>query len=759
MPLKFLPVIFVSIICVVHGKRLSAANGLQIDMKADGQYSIAINGETWLNSAPTFFVVDGTKFSSPGNLKLLNISSSSQGADILGNFESWTLIWQTEPRSGGHGKQIITGVKAYKDIPAIGFSQYFPQALEGTSVKSYDSVCTAFPSFLVDGVKGEKGYLSYGGEFLDDTTIGMWNEGASGINSGLYGGPLAIFDKSLNTVVISSFSEFMAGSMQLANGAINYGILGSILEIPADFSMQIVVYYDQGINKAVHGMGRTLMKYHGKSTVLRDSDFTANYLGYWTDGGAFYYYHTEPGKNYEETMMDVKAYTDSANIPYRYFQLDSWWYFKGENKGCKNWTAMPDVFPHGLRYLYDKIDLPMGAHNRWWSSSTDYAKVNGGKWNFIVEKDDKFAIPQDAEFWNYLMETSREWGLILYEQDWLDNEVEYMHSTVQNITVTRNWLIQMGNGASKNNINILYCMPMPRHILQSVEVPAVTLVRASGDYKAGNNQWRIGVSSILDDAVGLAPFKDTFWTTTDQPGNTYHSREPYTELQSVVSTLSTGPVGPSDKIKYSNVSLIMRSCNSDGLLLKPSKPATSIDLQILQKALGSGGPDGEVWSTYSDIAGYRFGTLLWVNVKTPYPITPQQAGFGKLYSSYAFSDRDPVKTLVKFDEENPLNQHKCGKADFGLWHSVPEINIPGSSRKVLMLGELTKWVKMSPQRVLDIGIYTGDIDIILQGAVNEVIEFTVVYTDDLTTPHQIKCTIGESGRSQMHLSNEQCYPY
>ena len=30
-----------------------------------------------------------------------------------------------------------------------------------------------------------------------------------------------------------------------------------------------------------------------------------NYLGYWTDNGAYYYYHTEEGKNYQETMMDV----------------------------------------------------------------------------------------------------------------------------------------------------------------------------------------------------------------------------------------------------------------------------------------------------------------------------------------------------------------------------------------------------------------------------------------------------------------------
>ena len=51
-------------------------------------------------------------------------------------------------------------------------------------------------------------------------------------------------------------------------------------------------------------------------------------------------------------------------------------------------------------------------------------------------------------------------------------------------------------------------MPYPRHLLQSLEVPAVTQTRASNDYTAGNTQWRIGDTSILNHAVGLAPFKD-----------------------------------------------------------------------------------------------------------------------------------------------------------------------------------------------------------------------------------------------------------
>ena len=53
-----------------------------------------------------------------------------------------------------------------------------------------------------------------------------------------------------------------------------------------------------------------------------------------------------------------------------------------------------------------------------------------------------------------------------------------------------------------------YCMAWPRHVMQSVAIPAVTHTRASGDYQPSNSQWNIGDSSILSHSIGLAPFKD-----------------------------------------------------------------------------------------------------------------------------------------------------------------------------------------------------------------------------------------------------------
>ena len=51
-------------------------------------------------------------------------------------------------------------------------------------------------------------------------------------------------------------------------------------------------------------------------------------------------------------------------------------------------------------------------------------------------------------------------------------------------------------------------MAWPRHLLSSVEIPVVTQTRVSDDYSPGNEQWRIGITTILAHSLGLAAFKD-----------------------------------------------------------------------------------------------------------------------------------------------------------------------------------------------------------------------------------------------------------
>ena len=103
------------------------------------------------------------------------------------------------------------------------------------------------------------------------------------------------------------------------------------------------------------------------------------HTGYSTDNGAYYYYQTEPLKNYQETMLDVKAYHDKLGLPTKWVLLDSWWYYKGINGGVKNWTARPDIFPDGLQAVYEGTKWKIQAHNRYWSLDNVYANNIDGQ--------------------------------------------------------------------------------------------------------------------------------------------------------------------------------------------------------------------------------------------------------------------------------------------------------------------------------------------------------------------------------------------
>ncbi len=65
----------------------------------------------------------------------------------------------------------------------------------------------------------------------------------------------------------------------------------------------------------------------------------------------------------------------------------------------------------------------------------------------------------------------------LVHQDWLDDTTTWISYLTKNATLGRQWLMQMGKGADKSGIAIQYCMSFSRHVMQSIEIPAVVRVR------------------------------------------------------------------------------------------------------------------------------------------------------------------------------------------------------------------------------------------------------------------------------------------
>ena len=62
-----------------------------------------------------------------------------------------------------------------------------------------------------------------------------------------------------------------------------------------------------------------------------------NYVSYWTDNGAYYYYNPEIKRNYEDTLKQVlNSYT---NIKISSWNFDSWFYDRCDSGGTRYWIG------------------------------------------------------------------------------------------------------------------------------------------------------------------------------------------------------------------------------------------------------------------------------------------------------------------------------------------------------------------------------------------------------------------------------------
>ena len=121
---------------------------------------------------------------------------------------------------------------------------------------------------------------------------------------------------------------------------------------------------------------------------------------------------------------------------------------------------------------------------------------------------------------------------------------------------------------------------------------------------------------MLADTIGLAGFKDTFYTTQYQPGggngNWYTFNETRPDLQIAMSILSSGQVGPGDGIGFTDKDLLMKSCDGDGKILRPSNTVQPIDSLMMHRSLPKFYPDaptGQIYNAFTDLGEFRFGIL------------------------------------------------------------------------------------------------------------------------------------------------------
>eukprot|EP00052_Salpingoeca_macrocollata_P034590 m.12039 g.12039 ORF g.12039 m.12039 type:complete len:746 (-) comp6683_c0_seq1:50-2287(-) len=725
---------FVLVVClaaVVCALPAPAASDLGLNVGSDGSYTVSIGGKTWLRSADTFVTVNGKTLVANADLKMKS-SKPISGEDVGGSYTGTDIEWDT-----GSGS-FHTAFRLYQSH--IVFAQLFPDALNNTNISDGDGVQSSFPSFHIESNGVDRGVATFKGDMCG---------GGSGVTSyppkeekfignGISGsGPLVLFTKDLNTsTVLSSYSNFMSHSQAVNNNVLSYGVMGKVTSIPANYVLETVLVLSSGVNQAMEEWGDLLLKVYGKDRDGYKNDYAMNYLGYSTDNGAYYYYQTEPNKNYEDTLIDVYNYAKAQGIPYRYILLDSWWYFKGKHDGVTTWDPMPDVFPHGLEYLYNVTGWSQQLHNRYWSADNTYAKQNGGQYDFIIQGEK--GVPTEQRFWDDLMLAKKKTGMFMYEQDWLDVEFDDVPVLQTSATLARQWMLQMGEAARRNGVTFQACMSHPRHIMQMIECPAMTNARASGDYHPGNSQWYVGMSSLFAWATGIAPSKDNYWSTPVQPGTHYgpNTKEPYNRLQAAVITLTTGPVAPSDMVGGSDAALIMRSCAKDGMLLQPDRPATECDAFYLNQAFGSG-VNGHVWTTYSDLASLRTSYVLAVLVDNTYNLTAVELGYSSSQQLLVF-EANSTKTVHAFGNGHALSIQPCKEYDFQLYTAVPVLSTGWA-----LLGESDKWVSVSSRRFFNLASTKDSVFVSLRGSVGESVE--VNFADSAMKVYSVTCTFSQTG--------------
>merc|ERR1719231_332268 len=121
-------------------------------------------------------------------------------------------------------------------------------------------------------------------------------------------------------------------------------------------------------------------------------------------------------------------------------------------------------------------------------------------------------------------------------------------------------------------------MPYPNDLLSASAYSAVTNARATGDYFHSPNQWAVGGTSLFYWAIGVLPFKDGFYSSTNrQVGGQTVGPERTPDREALMATLSCAMVGPMDGIDLLNASRVMATCRGDGKVLKPDRPLTVTD--------------------------------------------------------------------------------------------------------------------------------------------------------------------------------------
>jgi len=544
---------------------LSAAQtGLSVRLDAaNGDYRIVSQDPAW-----TF----------DGGLKtpLKNIKTSL-GRDEAGGYQQIAFEWQD-------GQRPMSGqIRLYEEKAMALFSQTCGTATEMPPA--------AFPAFTK--LPESLHVFSYGHhEFAPPR-----------FSSSEISTPWMLFDDQADAFVISPASHYLVASM-IGDGQqeVASGFNPNLRNLPAGFTQQTIVAFGRGINKTWDLWGHALLALQGARRPADDADSVLKYLGYWTDNGAAYYYNYDFKKGYAGTLESLVTRYRQEQIPIRYLQLDSWWYYKtttdadgkpGKEKksdklpegewnrygGLLEYRAHTDLFPNGLDAFQKAVGLPLITHNRWVDPVSPYHlhyQISG-------------IAAVDPKWWDDIADYMKTSGIVTYEQDWLDRIYTYSPAFSSDVGTGEAFLDNMARACKEQGITVQYCMPYPCYFLQGSRYDNLTTIRTSGD-RFNTNHWNDFLyTSRLAASMGIWPWADV-----------YMSAETNNVL---LSTLSAGPVGTGDAMGAENKASLFQAVRADGVIVKPDASIVPLDRSYIADAEKEAAP--LTAGTYTDRDGIK----------------------------------------------------------------------------------------------------------------------------------------------------------
>ncbi len=545
---------------------ISARDDIHVNIEPTGVYSITFQNPAWIFG---------------GNIgRKLNQIAVHKATDRLGPYQEISFNYE----EGGLRRGSI---RTYRYHPVIVFAvQYFehePNAAPFPTLATY-------PQGLY--------HLTYNGQF------GKFSFSAFGADS-----PWIFFDDRANTFILSPAQNFLvAHTARGANGEIITGIDPAMATLPGSFSHQTVLVVEKSIRRAFDTWGRALTALHRKARPANDADVVLAKLGYWTDNGAAYYYHFEPALGYEGTLLAVRDDFRKNGIPLGYMQLDSWFYPKGpeadwksRERGIYRYVADPALFPEGLPAFQKKLGLPLITHARWIDAKSPYRR------QYRISRN----VAIDPRYWNHIAGYLFQAGVVTYEQDWLDANAQPTY----NLTAGDAFFSEMANANAARKMTMQYCMPLPRHYLQSTHYDNVTTIRTSGDRFEPAKWDEFLYDSRLASAVGLWPWADVFM-----------SSETHNLL---LATLSAGPVGVGDPIGALDKANLMRVVRADGVIVKPDVSIAPLDEAFISDARNLQEP--MIAAAYTNFAELHAAYVFAYNrgEKKPVTLTPESLGISR----------------------------------------------------------------------------------------------------------------------------------